>query len=105
MSESGLALIWAGARANYGAKLNGKYFYEVQLTASNNSIHYPNEKRLHEFRCGWSTDSTSLQLGESLLSYGLDNSGKKCTNSVFTNYSTKFGSEDVIGVHLVRSLK
>ena len=92
--------MWAGARANYGAINNGKYFYEVQILAHNNKISYPNEKNLHEIRCGWSTSSSSLQLGESEFSYGLDSSGKKCCNSEFTEYGVKANVHDVIGVHL-----
>lgn len=100
LCDTGLALVWAGARANYGAINNGKYFYEVQLVANNSKISYPNEKNLHEIRCGWSTASTSLQLGESEFSYGLDSSGRKCTNSEFTEYAAKLHVLDVVGVHL-----
>ena len=100
MSDTGLALVWAGARANYGALNNGKYFYEVQLLAFNTKINYPNERNLHEIRCGWSTSNSSLQLGEHATSYGLDSSGKKCNNSEFVEYGIRLRVEDVIGVHL-----
>lgn len=90
--------MWAGARANYGAIGNGKYFYEVQLVAFNTKINYPNERNLHEIRCGWSTSNSSLQLGENAHSYGLDSSGKKCNNSEFANYASKLHVADVIGV-------
>lgn len=92
--------MWAGARANYGALNNGKYFFEVQLLAFNTKINYPNERNLHEIRCGWSTSNSSLQLGEHALSYGLDSSGKKCNNSEFVEYGCKLHVDDVIGVHL-----
>lgn len=100
LSDTGLALVWAGARANYGAINNGKYFYEIQLTAQNTKISYPNERNLHEIRCGWSTCNSSLQLGESELSFGLDSSGRKCCNSEFSDYGTKLTINDVIGIHL-----
>ncbi|CRK98389.1 CLUMA_CG011748, isoform A [Clunio marinus] len=100
LSDTGLALVWAGARANYGALNNGKYFYEVQLVAFNTKINYPNERNLHEIRCGWATTDTNLQLGESPTSFGLDSSGKKCCNSEFTNYASRLHVDDVIGVHL-----
>lgn len=100
LSDTGLALVWAGARANYGALNNGKYFYEVQLVAFNTKINYPNERNLHEIRCGWSTSNSSLQLGEHPTSYGLDLSGKKCNNSEFTEYGCRLRVEDVVGVHL-----
>lgn len=98
--DTGLALVWAGARANYGAIANGKYFYEVQLVFFNNKISYPNEKNLHEIRCGWSTSNSPLQLGESENSFALDSSGKKCSNSEFTDYTTRLSQNDVVGVHL-----
>lgn len=98
--DTGLALVWAGARANYGALANGKYFFEVQLVFYNNKISYPNEKNLHEIRCGWSTSNSPLQLGESEHSFALDSSGKKCGNSEFTDYTTKLAQNDVVGVHL-----
>lgn len=100
LSDTGLALVWAGARANYGILSNGHYFYEVQLLAYNTKINYPNERNLHEIRCGWSTSKSSLQLGESLLSFGIDSSGKKCNNSEFADYGSKLHVDDVIGVHL-----
>lgn len=98
--DTGLALVWAGARANYGAIANGKYFFEVQLVLFNSKISYPNEKNLHEIRCGWSTSNSPLQLGESENSYAIDSSGKKCTNSEFSDYTTRFSQNDVVGVHL-----
>lgn len=100
LSDTGLALVWAGARANYGALNNGKYFYEVQLLAFNTKINYPNEKNLHEIRCGWSTSNSSLQLGEHPTSFGLDSTGKKCNNSEFTEYACKLRADDIVGVHL-----
>ncbi|KAG5679606.1 hypothetical protein PVAND_009166 [Polypedilum vanderplanki] len=100
LSDTGLALVWAGARANYGAINNGKYFYEVQLLAQNTKISYPNERNLHEIRCGWSMSNSPLQLGETELSFGLDSSGRKCCNAEFTDYGVKINVLDVIGVHL-----
>jgi heterogeneous nuclear ribonucleoprotein U-like protein 1 len=100
LSDTGLALVWAGARANYGAINNGKYFYEMQLLAQNTKISYPNERNLHEIRCGWSTASSSLQLGENDLSFGLDSSGRKCCNAEFSDYGVKLGVLDVVGVLL-----
>lgn len=92
--------MWAGARANYGALNNGKYFFEVQLLAFNTKINYPNERNLHEIRCGWSTSNSSLQLGEHVTSFGIDSTGKKCNNSEFVDYGCKLQVDDVVGVHL-----
>lgn len=100
LSDTGLALVWAGARANYGALQNGKYFFEVQLLAFNTKINYPNERNLHEIRCGWSTSNANLQLGEHPTSFGIDSSGKKCNNSEFVDYASRLRVDDVVGVHL-----
>lgn len=100
LSDTGLALVWAGARANYGALNNGKYFFEVQLLAFNTKINYPNERNLHEIRCGWSTSNANLQLGEHATSFGIDSSGKKCNNSEFVEYACRLRVDDVVGVHL-----
>jgi heterogeneous nuclear ribonucleoprotein U-like protein 1 len=100
LSDTGLALVWGGARANYGAINNGKYFYEMQIIQYNTKISYPNEKNLHEIRCGWSTANSSLQLGESEFSYGFDSSGRKCNSSEFTDYGPKLNVNDVVGIHL-----
>lgn len=106
ITDSSLALVWAGCRANYGVKDNGKYFYEVQLTSEHEKIHYHNEKKLHEFRCGWSVANTvDLQLGEFENSYGLDSSGKKCSNGQFSDFTSRFSLHDIIGVHLVRIIE
>lgn len=102
--DSSLALVWAGCRANYGVKNNGKYFYEVKLTSQQDkSGHLYGERRMNEFRCGWSVANTiDLQVGEFESSFGLDSSGKKCTNKQFTDYSTcRINLNDIIGVHLV----
>lgn len=100
LSETGLALVWAGARANFGVVNNGKYFYEVQLVSFNTKINYPHERNLHEIRCGWSTPISNLQLGEQENSFGLDSSGKKCLNCTFEEYGPRLRVDDVIGVHL-----
>lgn len=100
LSDTGLALVWAGARANYGALQNGQYFFEVQMLAFNTKINYPNERNLHEIRCGWSTSTANLQLGEHATSFGIDSSGKKCNNSEFVEYASRLRVDDVIGVHL-----
>jgi heterogeneous nuclear ribonucleoprotein U-like protein 1 len=100
LSETGLALVWAGARSNYGIVKNGKYFFEVQLVSFNTKINYPHERNLHEIRCGWSIPTTNLQLGEQENSFGLDSSGKKCHNSTFEEYGSQLRVDDVVGVHL-----
>lgn len=62
ISDAGLNLVWAGVRGTYGVT-QGKIAYEVHLSNYNRTNHNQDEKRMHEFRCGWSTNDTSLQLG------------------------------------------
>lgn len=62
ISDAGLNLVWAGTRASHGVK-DGKVAYEVYLSNYNRVNHSVDDRRIHEFRCGWSTSDSSLQLG------------------------------------------
>ena len=42
-----------------------------------------------------------LTLGEDKISYGYDSSGKKASDSEFSDYGQTFGADDVIGCYLV----
>lgn len=59
-----------------------------------------NEKNLHELRLGWSTDDTSLQLGESPMSFCYAGSAKKANDSKFEEYGATFGKGDVVAAFL-----
>lgn len=100
ISDAGLNLVWAGARANHGVK-SGKVAFEVYLSNYNRVNHSQEDRRIHEFRCGWSAGDTSLQLGEAPLSFGFDSNGKKCTDSKFEDYGKRYSLFDVVGVYLV----
>ncbi|CAG5120581.1 unnamed protein product [Candidula unifasciata] len=97
----GFCFTWAGARATYGA-CRGKVFYEVHvvehLPADFGDDH--NETDPHIVRLGWSTDSSSFQLGEEPWSYGYGGTGKFSTNNRFTDYGGRFEEGDVIGAML-----
>lgn len=100
LSDAALSLVWAGARSTYGIK-KGKVLYEVQLTGKNKFYNnFPDEKEVYELRCGWSTPSTNLQLGENPLSFAYGSIGKKALNNEFSDYGIKYGVDDIIGVYL-----
>lgn len=100
ISDGALGLAWAGARATHGVN-SGKVCYEVQVNEINRVQNLSDERNLYELRCGWSTLSDSLQLGESPLSYGYSGCAKKAADNVFSEYGIKYGSRgDVVGVYL-----
>lgn len=80
---------------------SGKVAFEVYLSNYNRVNHSQEDRRIHEFRCGWSVGDTSLQLGEAPLSFGFDSNGKKCSDSKFEDYGKRYSLFDVIGVYLV----
>ena len=100
MSSQGFAHLWAGVKATYGASC-GKVCYEVSITGNQPTDHMENEPNPHVLRCGWSVESSSLQLGTEPLSYGYGGTAKISTNNKFQNYGRRFGLGDVIGCYLV----
>ncbi|XP_030375113.1 heterogeneous nuclear ribonucleoprotein U-like protein 1 isoform X2 [Scaptodrosophila lebanonensis] len=96
------SLIWSGARANYGVR-EGKVCYEVRLSEESqpeNSHHFRDEPHVRGFRVGFSTPKSSLLLGEAEHSYGYCESGRKASNSEFTEYGKPYQLDDVIGCYL-----
>ena len=64
ITVEGFAFMWSGARANYGVT-KGKVAFEVKIKNHLNVDHLPEEETSrHVVRVGWSTDSTSTQLGK-----------------------------------------
>ena len=102
ISEKGFGYMWAGARATYGA-INGKICFEVVVDSNNDVSHLDNESCPNVLRCGWSTVSASMQLGEEPYSWGYGGTGTKSFNCKFTQYGQRFGVGDVIGCFLVSS--
>lgn len=100
ISDAALSLVWAGARCTYGVN-NGKVLYELQITSKNKFFNnFPDEKSIFELRCGFSTTSSNLQLGENALSFAYGSDGKKSLNKDFSDYGTPFGLNDILGVYL-----
>lgn len=99
LSKNGFSYLWAGARANKGAK-GGKIGYEVKISGFKETNLPETEKPVNAIRIGWSIENSSLQLGESSLSYGFESTGKVCASSSFFDYGTAFGEGDVIGTYL-----
>ena len=61
----------------------------------------PEETSRHVVRLGFSTDATSMQLGEEKDSYGYGGTGKASTECKFRDFGETFGEGDVIGSYLV----
>lgn len=97
--KNGFSYLWAGARANKGAK-GGKIGYEMKVIKKLEVDLPEKEGSKHAVRIGWSSENSSLQLGESSLSYGYESSGKVCASSSFFDYGEEFGEGDVIGTYL-----
>lgn len=97
--KNGMAYMWGGARANKGTK-GGKVGYEVKILESRTVDLPESEAPTHAIRIGWSTDKSSMQLGESSHSYGYESTGKLCASSSFVEYGEKFETGDVIGTFL-----
>lgn len=99
ISDGALVMTWAGARANLGV-CHGKVAYEVLLTRANEVHKVTDEAVTPEFRAGWSTADTDLQLGEAKHSFAYGSDGLKATDSTFTEYGASYKVNDVIGVYL-----
>ncbi|CAN7994225.1 unnamed protein product [Ixodes pacificus] len=88
--------MWAGARATYGV-LKGKVCYETKITKYQDVSHLPSDEPTPNVaRVGFSTESTSMQLGEEPLSYGYGGTGKISVDCKFKDYGESFGEGDVI---------
>ena len=92
--------MWAGTKATYGIT-KGRVCYEVIIDSNNDVSHLENEKCPNVLRCGWSSVSASMQLGEEPFSWGYGGTGTKSLNCKFTKYGQQFGVGDVIGCYLV----
>lgn len=76
---------WAGARANYGVELGGKYYYEATMMDDGLS------------RVGWSGIEASRELGTDRLGFGYGGTAKKSFAKQFDDYGVKYGKGDVVG--------
>lgn len=99
LSDGALALVWAGSRADHGVN-RGKVAYEVILTQNNQTSKVTDEPVTAEFRVGWSTANSNLQVGEDQHSFAYASSGLKATDCKFTDYGIQYKINDVVGVYL-----
>jgi len=99
LNKESWSWIYAGARATHGAT-TGKYFFEV--TYIDTLRVWTDKDGFHlDLRVGWSTNSSSRQLGEDTLSWCYSSAeGKKANNKEFAEYGAKFEKGDVIGAFL-----
>lgn len=95
--ESHLLSAYSGCRATHGVR-TGRVAYEVHIASIIHTNQYDPPK--YDIRVGWSTRSTSLQLGEGPLSFGYTMQRKKALASVFTEYGMLLRTGDVVGVYL-----
>lgn len=87
---------WASLQTNYGID-QGKFFYEVRVDCLTMTSIWNAD---HHIRIGWST-LTDDQLGKNRRSFGFCSCAKKVTDSVSSDYGSKYGSPgDVVGVYL-----
>lgn len=66
----------------------------------NLDVKLENEKAPHEFRIGFSTDDSGLQLGEKPTSFAYASNAKKANDSVFSDYGATFAKDDVVAAML-----
>ncbi|XP_061399915.1 heterogeneous nuclear ribonucleoprotein U-like protein 1 [Musca vetustissima] len=96
------ALVWSGARTNYGVR-EGKVCFEVRLSEESNigrDHTFRDEPHIKGFRVGFSMPSSSLLLGESENSFAYCESGRKATNGEFVDFAKPYQLDDVIGCYL-----
>ncbi|XP_005186556.2 heterogeneous nuclear ribonucleoprotein U-like protein 1 [Musca domestica] len=96
------ALVWSGARTNYGVR-EGKVCFEVRLSEESNigrDHTFRDEPHTKGFRVGFSMPSSSLLLGESENSFAYCESGRKATKGEFVEFAQPYQLDDVIGCYL-----
>ncbi|XP_039953054.1 heterogeneous nuclear ribonucleoprotein U-like protein 2 isoform X1 [Bactrocera tryoni] len=102
MSHEIYSLIWSGARTNYGVR-EGKVCFEVRLAEETQLVRahqFRDEPHVRGFRVGFSLPDTTLLLGEAENSFAYCETGRKATNSEFTEFSKPYQLDDVIGCYL-----
>ena len=98
-SRDGWAYCYAAARATFGFN-SGKIWYEVKYV-DNMDVKIDKETTTYDLRVGWSTNKSSLMLGEDSYSWCYSScEGKMANNKKFEDYGEKFQKGDVIGAFL-----
>ncbi|XP_031549505.1 heterogeneous nuclear ribonucleoprotein U-like protein 1 [Actinia tenebrosa] len=99
LHQDGFEYLWAGARATHGVS-SGKVCFEV-VVGEKLPVNMPETERTpHVVRIGWSTDFSSLQVGEDAMSYGYGGTGKCSVNNRFFDYGQPYSTNDVIGCYI-----
>uniref|UniRef100_A0A2A4JU13 B30.2/SPRY domain-containing protein n=1 Tax=Heliothis virescens TaxID=7102 RepID=A0A2A4JU13_HELVI len=100
LSEGAFAHAWAGARASHGVSA-GRVCYEVRVGSVVTTTESTEKETVSSgLRIGWSTDDSSLHLGEGELSWGYESSGRAVTNCEFKDYGKQLNEKDVVGAYL-----
>ncbi|XP_023220969.1 heterogeneous nuclear ribonucleoprotein U-like [Centruroides sculpturatus] len=100
LTTAGFPFMWAGARASYGIK-TGKVCFETKVV-KHLDVNLPaDEPNPHVVRVGFSTEKSSMQLGEEPFTYGYGGTGKMSTKCEFKDYGSNFGEGDVVTSFLV----
>jgi len=98
-SRDGWGYCYAGARATAGFT-SGKIWYEVKYL-DNMEVKVEKEPTTFDLRVGWSTNCSSLMLGEDSLSWCYSSAeGKMAHMRTFEEYGEKFEKGDVIGAFI-----
>mmetsp|Transcript_26416 Transcript_26416/g.39193 ORF Transcript_26416/g.39193 Transcript_26416/m.39193 type:complete len:741 (+) Transcript_26416:51-2273(+) len=85
--ESNAQKQWAGTRASHGIR-KGKYYFECTVRGGGIC------------RVGWSTKTSSLELGKDAHGYGYGGTAKKSHSNTFEDYGIKYGDGDCVGCYL-----
>jgi len=98
-SRDGWGYCYAGARATCGFT-SGKIWYEVKYL-DNMEVKVEKEPTTFDLRVGWSTNCSTLMLGEDNLSWCYSSAeGKMAHMRTFEEYGEKFEKGDVIGAFI-----
>lgn len=97
LHQCGLEYLWKGLRATHGLT-KGVFMYEVKWLADL-FVDMPESKPQdkHVLRCGFSQPLTSLFLGDSDSSWGVESTARRAHNGGFKAYASQFRAGDVIG--------
>ncbi|KAL4707086.1 hypothetical protein ACJJTC_011412, partial [Scirpophaga incertulas] len=100
LTEGAFAHAWAGCRATHGARA-GRLCYEVQIGALVTTTESTEKEPISSgIRVGWSTDDSTLHLGDGQFSWGYESTGRAVNNCEFKEYGQQLNEKDVIGVYL-----
>ncbi|XP_073965765.1 uncharacterized protein [Choristoneura fumiferana] len=104
LSDGAFAHAWAGARATHGVAPDAqakRVCFELRVGAAVTTTETTDKEVVNNgLRVGWSTDDSTLHLGEGELSFGYENTGRFVNNGEFKEYGKTFTEKDVIGAYL-----